>query len=81
MVNRSQGKPKDWSEHPFDSKPDFQEEFSYVVSNEEVSEVDCDFSTDVYDNTYLRELSQKVGNQIHSLLTSPNAYVMLMVFP
>ena len=27
------GKPKDWSEHPFYHNPDFQEEFSHIVSN------------------------------------------------
>ena len=27
-------KPKDWNEHIFDRDPDFQEEFSHVVSNE-----------------------------------------------
>ena len=43
--------PKDWNEHPFDCEPDFKEEFSYVVSNAEVTETDDDLSPDVYDDT------------------------------
>ena len=34
IVEGGKGKPKDWSEHPFDSDPDFQEDFIHVVSNE-----------------------------------------------
>ena len=47
------GDPKDWREHTFDRKPDFQEEFSHVVSNEEVAEADDAFLPDVYDETYI----------------------------
>ena len=58
IVERGKGKPKDWSEHPLDWDPDFQEEFSHVLSNDEFAEVEYDFSPDVYDDTYLRmELS------------------------
>ena len=53
IVEGGKGEPKDWSEHLFDSDPDFQEEFSHVVSNEEVSEADDNFLTYVYDETYL----------------------------
>ena len=34
IVEGGKGDPKDWSEHPFDIDPDFQEEFSHVISNE-----------------------------------------------
>ena len=53
IVEGSKGKPKDWSEYPFDSDPYFQEEFSHVVSNKELSDADNNFSPDVYDDTYL----------------------------
>ena len=47
------GEPKDLSEHPLYRDRDFQEEFSHVISNEEVAEADDDCSPDVYDDTYL----------------------------
>ena len=47
------GEPKDWSEHPFDRDPDFQEELIHILSNEDVAEADYDYSPDVYDDTYL----------------------------
>ena len=53
IIEGGKGNPKDWSEHPFDQELDFQEEFSHVVSNEEVTEADDDFSPDVYDDTYI----------------------------
>ena len=53
IVEGDKGNPKDWSEHPFDRNPDFQEEFIYVVSDEEVEEADDEFSPYVYDDTYL----------------------------
>ena len=53
IVQGGKGKPKDWSEYPFDSDPYFQEEFSHVVSNKELSDADNNFSLDVYDDTYL----------------------------
>ena len=40
--------------NPFDHDPDLQEEFSHVISNEDVTEADNDFSSDVYDDTHLR---------------------------
>ena len=53
IVERGKGEPRDWSEHPFDSVPGFQEEFSHVVSNEEVINTDDESQLDVYDDTYL----------------------------
>ena len=53
IVEGGKGKPKDWSEHPFDRDPCYQEEFSHVVSNDKVTEADNDFSPDFYDETYL----------------------------
>ena len=37
------GEPKDWSEHPFDRDPDFQEELIHILSNEDVAEADYDY--------------------------------------
>ena len=35
--------PSDWSTHPFDDDPDFQEEFNSVTSNEAVKDDDDHF--------------------------------------
>ena len=43
IVERGKGEPEDWIEHPFDCEPDFHEEFSHIISNEEVAEADNDF--------------------------------------
>ena len=51
IVEGGKGKTKDWSEHTFDIDPDFHEEFSNVVSNDEVEEADDDYSPDIYDGT------------------------------
>ena len=53
IVEGGKGEPRDWSEHPFDKDPGFQEEFIHVVSNEEVAEADDYLFPDVYDDTYL----------------------------
>ena len=47
------GEPKDYREHPFERDPDFQEEFSHVVSNDDVTGADDDFLPEVFDETYL----------------------------
>ena len=54
IVEGGMGEPKDWSGYPFDSKTDFQEKLSHVVSNEYVTEANNYFYSDVYDDTYLR---------------------------
>ena len=38
IVEGGKGKLEDWSEHQFDRDPDFQEDFSHIVSNEEVAD-------------------------------------------
>ena len=53
IVEGSKGEQKDWSEHPFDSNPNFHEESIHIVSNEEVAEDDNEFLPDVYDDTQL----------------------------
>ena len=53
IVEGGQGDSKDCIGHPFDSDPDFQEEFIYVVSNEEVTESDNGFLSYLYYETYL----------------------------
>ena len=49
IVEGGKGKPEDWSEHIFGRDQYFQEESSHVVSNEEVTEADDDFSPCVCD--------------------------------
>ena len=44
---------KNWSEHPFNCDPDFQEEFRYIISDEEVVEADYYLSPGFYEDTYL----------------------------
>ena len=34
VVEGVKGESKDWSEHPFDCDPGFQEDFSHIISNE-----------------------------------------------
>ena len=53
IVEGGKGNQKSCSKHHFDRDPDFQEEFSHIVSTEEFAEDDNDFSADVYDNNYL----------------------------
>ena len=43
IVERGKGKPDNWSEDPFDRKPDFQEGFDHIVSNEEVAEAENEY--------------------------------------
>ena len=54
IVEGGKVEPKDWSEHPFNRYPNFQEELSHVLSNDEFAEAENDFLPDVYDETYLR---------------------------
>ena len=51
IIEGGKGKPRDWSEHPFDCRPDFQEELNHTVSNEEVAEAENELLPDVYDDT------------------------------
>ena len=37
IVEWDKDEPKNWSEHPYDLDPDFQEEFDHIVSNKEVT--------------------------------------------
>ena len=53
MVERGKGEPKDFSGNHFNRYPDFDQEFSHVITNEEVPEDDDNFSPDVYDDTYI----------------------------
>ena len=43
IVERGKGKPDNWSEHPFDRNPDFQEGFDHILSNEVVAEADNEY--------------------------------------
>ena len=53
IVEGGKGEPNDFSEHPFDCGPDFQEEFDHIVSNKEFTEAGYDFCPYVYYNTCL----------------------------
>ena len=56
--------PYDWSNHPFDDDPDFQEEFNEVVSNPGIADADDTFMPDTYD-TYLQiELALPQGDRL-----------------
>ena len=60
--------PFDWSTHPFDDDPDFQEEFNNVTSNEEVKEDDDLFTPDTY-GTYLNmDLALPQGDSLEPWL-------------
>ena len=55
--DRSKTYPEDCSEFP-EYDPDLQEEFYNIINDSNVTEVDADFSPDVFDDRYLKiELS------------------------
>ena len=47
----------DWSTHPFEDDPDFQEEFDNAINNPEVKEADELFTPDTYDQYLQMELA------------------------
>ena len=49
--------PYDWSTHPFEDDPDFQEEFEDTMSNPKVKEADELFTPDTYDQYLQMELA------------------------
>ena len=53
IVQGGNNEPDYWIVHPFYIDPDFQEEFSHVVSNDKVAESGDDLSLNVFDDTYL----------------------------
>ena len=53
----SKPEPYDWSTHPFEEDPDFQEEFDNTVNNPEVKEADELFTPDTYDQYLQMELA------------------------
>ena len=64
------GKPEpyDWSTHPFDDDPDFQEEFDNAVNNPEVEEADELFTPDTYDQYLQMELALPQGDSLEPRL-------------
>ena len=60
--------PFDWSTHPFDDDPDFQEEFNNVTSNEEVKDDDVLFTPDKYDTYLSIELALPQGDSLEPRL-------------
>ena len=56
--------PYDWSTHPFEDDPDFQEEFDDAVNNPEVKEADELFTPDTYDQYLQMELALPQGDSL-----------------
>ena len=56
--------PYDWSIHPFEDDPDFQEEFDDAVNNPEVKEADELFTPDTYDQYLQMELALPQGDNL-----------------
>ena len=53
----SKPEPYDWSTHPFEEDPDFQEELDNAVNNPEVKEADELFTPDTHDQYLQMELA------------------------
>ena len=70
LVLNDGGKPEpyDWSTHPFEDDPDFQEEFDNAVSNPEVKEADELFTPDTYDQYLQMELALPQGDSLEPRL-------------
>ena len=64
----SKSEPYDWSTHPFDDDPDFQEEFDNAVNNPEVKEADELFTPDTYDQYLQMELALPQGDSLEPRL-------------
>ena len=60
--------PYDWSTHPFEDDPDFQEEFEDAVSNPEVKEAHELFTPDTYDQYLQMELALLQGDSLEPRL-------------
>ena len=60
--------PYDWSTHPFEDDPDFQEEFEDAMSNPEVNEADELFTPDTYDQYLQMELALPQGDSLEHRL-------------
>ena len=58
----SKSEPYDWSTHPFDDDPDFQEEFDNAINNPEIKEADELFTPDTYDQYLQMELALPQGD-------------------
>ena len=69
-VLNDSGKPKpyDWSAHPFEDDPDFQEEFDNAVNNPDVKEADELFTPDTYDQYLQMELVLQQGDSLEPRL-------------
>ena len=60
----SKSEPYDWSTHPFDDDPDFQEEFDNAINIPEVKEADELFTPDTYDQYLQMELALPQGDSL-----------------
>ena len=68
LNNGGKSEPYDWSTHPFEDDPDFQEEFEDTVSNPEVNEADELFTPDTYDQYLQMELALPQGDSLEPRL-------------
>ena len=68
LNNGGKAEPYDWSTHPFEDDPDFQEEFEDAVSNPEVKEADELFTPDTYDQYLQMELALPQGDSLEPRL-------------
>ena len=64
LNDSSKSEPYDWSTHPFDDDPDFQEEFDNAINNPEVKEADELFTPDTYDQYLQMELALPQGDSL-----------------
>ena len=60
--------PYNWSTHPFEDDPDFQEEFDNAVNNPEAKEADELFPPDTYDQYLQMELALPQGDSLEPQL-------------
>ena len=68
LNNGGKSEPYDWSTHPFEDDPDFQEEFDEAMSNPEVKEADELFTLDTYDQYLQMELALPQGDSLEPRL-------------
>ena len=68
LNNGGKTEPYDWSTHPFEDNPDFQEEFEDAMSIPEVKEEDEMFTTDTYDQYLQMEMALPQGNSLEPRL-------------
>ena len=69
LNNGGKSEPYNWSTHPFEDDPDFQEELGDAMSNPEVKEADELFTPDTYDQYLRMELALPQGDSLEPRLS------------